>query len=177
MLCTHKTTILCQFGLSCHQLTTISPSILNHFWWELYHWVLRRVVLGNYNVTYRITSPAGQTSSPQHQPQPTTFFSPQKPPLLPPRTQTCMTTVVAMVDDNVVSTETTIAMVPTLRGTNRLPAPLGTDRLIWSTRPDTLGCTLHRASHRAPFCLTLVPLLRSFGTKNSSLTSLPVSRL
>ena len=37
MLCTHKTTILCQFGLSCHQLTTISPSILNHFWWELYH--------------------------------------------------------------------------------------------------------------------------------------------
>ena len=37
MLCTHKTTNLCQFGLSCHQLTTISPSILNHFWWELYH--------------------------------------------------------------------------------------------------------------------------------------------
>ena len=37
VLCTHKTTILCQFGLSCHQLTTISPSILNHFWWELYH--------------------------------------------------------------------------------------------------------------------------------------------
>ena len=36
MLCTHKTTILCQFGLSCHQLTTISPSTLNHFWWELY---------------------------------------------------------------------------------------------------------------------------------------------
>ena len=38
MLCTHKTTILCQFGLSCHQLTTISPSILNHFSWELYQW-------------------------------------------------------------------------------------------------------------------------------------------
>ena len=37
MLCTHKTTILCQFGVFCHQLTTISPSILNHFWWELYH--------------------------------------------------------------------------------------------------------------------------------------------
>ena len=32
----HKTTILCQFGLFCHQLTTISRSILNHFWWELY---------------------------------------------------------------------------------------------------------------------------------------------
>ena len=32
----HKTTIPCQFGLFCHQLTTISPSILNHFWWELY---------------------------------------------------------------------------------------------------------------------------------------------
>ena len=36
MLCTHKTTILCQFGLFRHKLTTISPSILNHFWWELY---------------------------------------------------------------------------------------------------------------------------------------------
>ena len=36
MLCTHKTTILCQFGLFYHQLTTISPSILIHFWWELY---------------------------------------------------------------------------------------------------------------------------------------------
>ena len=36
VLCTHKTTILCQFGLFCHQLTTISPSILKHFWWELY---------------------------------------------------------------------------------------------------------------------------------------------
>ena len=37
VLCMHKTTILCQFGLFCHQLTTISPPILNHFWWELYH--------------------------------------------------------------------------------------------------------------------------------------------
>ena len=36
MLCTHKTTILCQFGLFCHKLTTISPPILSHFWWELY---------------------------------------------------------------------------------------------------------------------------------------------
>ena len=36
----HKTTILCQFGLFCHQLTTISPSILNHFWWELYQQAL-----------------------------------------------------------------------------------------------------------------------------------------
>ena len=32
----HKTTILCQFGIFCHQLTTISPSILNHFSCELY---------------------------------------------------------------------------------------------------------------------------------------------
>ena len=32
----HKTTVLCQFGLFRHKLTTISPSILNHFWWELY---------------------------------------------------------------------------------------------------------------------------------------------
>ena len=39
VLCMHKTTILCQFGLFCHQLTTISPSILNHFWWELYHYL------------------------------------------------------------------------------------------------------------------------------------------
>ena len=31
MLCTHKTTFLCKFGLFCHQLTTISPSIHNHF--------------------------------------------------------------------------------------------------------------------------------------------------
>ena len=37
MLCTHKTTILCQFGLFCHPLTTISPSILNYISWELYH--------------------------------------------------------------------------------------------------------------------------------------------
>ena len=37
MLCTHNTTILCQVGLFRHKLTTISPSILNHFWWELYH--------------------------------------------------------------------------------------------------------------------------------------------
>ena len=37
MLCTHKTTILCQFGLFCLQLTTISHPILIHFWWELYH--------------------------------------------------------------------------------------------------------------------------------------------
>ena len=36
VLCTHKTTILCQFGLFCHKLTTISPPILSHFWWELY---------------------------------------------------------------------------------------------------------------------------------------------
>ena len=37
MLCTHKTTILCQFGLLSPAYLTISPSILNHFWWELYH--------------------------------------------------------------------------------------------------------------------------------------------
>ena len=42
MLCTHKTTILCQFGLFCHQLTTISPSIFIHFWWELYHAYLKK---------------------------------------------------------------------------------------------------------------------------------------
>ena len=36
LCCVFTQTILCQFGLSCHQLTTISPSILNHFWWELY---------------------------------------------------------------------------------------------------------------------------------------------
>ena len=36
VLCMHKTTILCQFGLFCHKLTTISPPILSYFWWELY---------------------------------------------------------------------------------------------------------------------------------------------
>ena len=29
--------ILCQFGLFRHKFTTVSPPILNHFWWELYH--------------------------------------------------------------------------------------------------------------------------------------------
>ena len=43
VLCMHKTTILCQFGLFCHQLTTISPSILNHFWWELYQGSNRKI--------------------------------------------------------------------------------------------------------------------------------------
>ena len=28
--------ILCQFGLFCHKVTTVSPPILNHFRWELY---------------------------------------------------------------------------------------------------------------------------------------------
>ena len=28
--------ILCQFGLFRHKFTTVSPPILNHFWWELY---------------------------------------------------------------------------------------------------------------------------------------------
>ena len=36
MLCTHKTTILCQFGLFLVILTTITQPILIHFWWELY---------------------------------------------------------------------------------------------------------------------------------------------
>ena len=50
MLCTHKTTILCQFGLFCHQLTTISPSILNHFWWELYQ------INKSHRSTHKLTS-------------------------------------------------------------------------------------------------------------------------
>ena len=37
MLCTHKTTILCQFGSFLVTLSTISQPILIHFWWELYH--------------------------------------------------------------------------------------------------------------------------------------------
>ena len=32
----HKTTILCQFGFLSPAYQPISPSILNHFWWELY---------------------------------------------------------------------------------------------------------------------------------------------
>ena len=46
VLCTHKTTIHCQFGLFCHHLTTISPSILNHFWRELYQNASRKKYLG-----------------------------------------------------------------------------------------------------------------------------------
>ena len=46
VLCMHKTTILCQFGLFRHKLTTISPSILNHFWWELYQGL--RLMEGQY---------------------------------------------------------------------------------------------------------------------------------
>ena len=45
----HKTTILCKFGLFRHKLTTISPSILNHFWWELYHYHYRDMI-DNHNV-------------------------------------------------------------------------------------------------------------------------------
>ena len=37
MLCTHKTTILCQFGLLSPAYLPIFQSTLNHFWWELYH--------------------------------------------------------------------------------------------------------------------------------------------
>ena len=47
VLCTHKTTILCQFGLFRHKLTTISPSILNHFWWELYHFIIISSIVFN----------------------------------------------------------------------------------------------------------------------------------
>ena len=36
MWCTHKTTILCQFGLLSPAYLPVSQSILNHFWWELY---------------------------------------------------------------------------------------------------------------------------------------------
>ena len=36
VLCTYKTTILCQFGLLSPAYQPISPSIPNHFWWELY---------------------------------------------------------------------------------------------------------------------------------------------
>ena len=34
----HKTTILCQFGLLSPAYLPVSPSILNHFWWELYQY-------------------------------------------------------------------------------------------------------------------------------------------
>ena len=48
MLYTHKTTILCQFGSFLAQVyQPVSPSILNHFWWELYHrkWMLSTQIL------------------------------------------------------------------------------------------------------------------------------------
>ena len=37
--------ILCQFGLFRHKFTTVSPPILNHFRWELYHKALRIINL------------------------------------------------------------------------------------------------------------------------------------
>ena len=37
MCCVRTRQHLCQFGLFCHKFTTVSPPILNHFWWELYH--------------------------------------------------------------------------------------------------------------------------------------------
>ena len=51
VLCMHKTTILCQFGLFHHKLTAISPSILNHFWWELYQ------INKSHRSTPKLTSP------------------------------------------------------------------------------------------------------------------------
>ena len=51
MLCTHKTTILCQLGLFRHKLTTISPSIFNHFLWELYQ------INKSHHLTPTLTSP------------------------------------------------------------------------------------------------------------------------
>ena len=37
LCCVRTRQRLCQFGLFRHNFTTISPPILNHFWWELYH--------------------------------------------------------------------------------------------------------------------------------------------
>ena len=37
LCCVRTRQHLCQFGLFRHNFTTVSPPILNHFWWELYH--------------------------------------------------------------------------------------------------------------------------------------------
>ena len=44
LCCVRTRQHLCQFGLFRHNFTTVSPPILNHFWWELYHGDIRRVV-------------------------------------------------------------------------------------------------------------------------------------
>ena len=36
LCCVRTRQHLCQFGLFRHNFTTVSPPILNHFWWELY---------------------------------------------------------------------------------------------------------------------------------------------
>ena len=36
LCCVRTRQHLCQFGLFRHKFTTVSPPILNHFWWELY---------------------------------------------------------------------------------------------------------------------------------------------
>ena len=56
----HKTTILCQFGLFCHQLTTIPPPILNHFWSELYHHLITVPI--NNGMTRNLLTHYGQVS-------------------------------------------------------------------------------------------------------------------
>ena len=39
--------ILCQFGLFRHKFNTVSPPILNHFWWELYQTPIASTVPAN----------------------------------------------------------------------------------------------------------------------------------
>ena len=38
LCCVRTRQHLCQFGLFRHNFTTVSPPILNHFWWELYQY-------------------------------------------------------------------------------------------------------------------------------------------
>ena len=100
----HKTTILCQFGLSCHQLTTISPSILNHFWWELYHKCTHSLmetqcnhsqypILMKQNCTH---NPSTSQVSKSYHPNPVTFPYPPDPGEHVLETSSAPTTLVEM---------------------------------------------------------------------------------
>ena len=44
LCCVRTRQHLCQFGLFCHNFTTVSPPILNHFWWELYQPLINQVI-------------------------------------------------------------------------------------------------------------------------------------
>ena len=44
LCCVRTRQHLCQFGLFRHNFTTVSPPILNHFWWELYQFSTKQKI-------------------------------------------------------------------------------------------------------------------------------------